>query len=899
MNTWLAKQLARLSLGYPRAILIIALLISVASGLLSTRLVISSDRNLLAGKNDPSAKRRDEVNELFGTTLTAAVIIEGQDDVAALQQAADALGKALTKRTDLVRDVFVKADINFFERHALMFMPEEALRGLVDQIAGDQLGLKALEQSDNLPSLVTAWAEHMADVPLPADANNDEITGHMNSFGGVIDAVNTWLAGQSDEMPDLVGHLYQDGSSMGNAAGSDGYLLDNDGQSPRLAILFVQPVSNAQAMEVVEPFTQFIRDEAARVLADYPGFQYRVTGMPALTTDEMRVVARDVLFTGAMSGLAILLVFGLLLRSFRVTIIAGISLSIGILWAAGFTALVFGRLTIVSGYFAAQLLGLGVGYTIYIISRFHEALLEGLDRTEAAKVALTRAGPGVLGSALTSAVAFGAIILSDFRGFVELGIIAGCGTIWLLLSNLLVLPAILRYFHPGVGSVRPSAQSGPLFLRLSRTPVALAIAGIALSLLGLTQLPKVRFDYAVESLLPSAAESVKGLKLLDTRTDYSTNYSVSITDNIEAAEALRQKFAQLPTVARAEALSMFVPSDQAQRVALLSQLGADEKGALLRSASAVSNAHQRAGTATAQGLGAALTELRDVIEDLALSAQRTGREPVAKSLRQLASKLDTSLTILTKQSDNRRVQQLEQNAFALLDRGMRVLSSAVDAKPFTATDLPAELKGRYLSQNEKVFAVIVFPTGDIADKTFFETHVNEVLSVDPGATGHPVTHLAFTQLIHRGFARAAILAAIAVIFVVLLDLREPRYFALAILPLVLGTGWVAGVMGLTGLSFNYANLMAIPILIGTGVDFGINLAQRARQEGSIRAAVRTTGKAIAISGTATTLGFGALILGQHWGVKSLGLSLSLGIVSCLVLTLAIVPALLERDKTKA
>jgi uncharacterized protein len=102
----------------------------------------------------------------------------------------------------------------------------------------------------------------------------------------------------------------------------------------------------------------------------------------------------------------------------------------------------------------------------------------------------------------------------------------------------------------------------------------------------------------------------------------------------------------------------------------------------------------------------------------------------------------------------------------------------------------------------------------------------------------------------------------------------------------------------TGITFNYANLMALPILIGTGVDFGINLAHRARQEGSARVAVRTTGKAIFVSGSAALVGFGSLMLGAHWGVKSLGIMLVMGIASCLVISLVILPVLLDRKPAK-
>jgi predicted RND superfamily exporter protein len=139
-----------------------------------------------------------------------------------------------------------------------------------------------------------------------------------------------------------------------------------------------------------------------------------------------------------------------------------------------------------------------------------------------------------------------------------------------------------------------------------------------------------------------------------------------------------------------------------------------------------------------------------------------------------------------------------------------------------------------------------------------------------------------------------VLAAIAVLAMILLDLRNPRSLALALAPVVIGVGWTALIMYLTGIKLNYGNLMGLPILIGTGVDYGVHLAHRARQEGSVLAAARTTGKAIALSGLTTLIGFGSLILGNHWGVRSLGIVLVLGITASLMAALVVLPGMVKR-----
>ncbi|MDD5309896.1 MAG: MMPL family transporter [Deltaproteobacteria bacterium] len=897
MIAWLMRIVARLPLNHPKAILAAAALLTAVSAVFVPRLVISTDRNLLAGKNDPTVRRRDEVNEIFGTALVAAVVIAGKDDPAEVQKAADELAQALAGHDKVVKEVFYKADISFFERHALMFVPPEQLERLTTALARGDVGLPVLASAADLPSLISQWADRAETATLPQDADPKDVATTLDFFGKVVDEVAAWLKGSSDEGINLMAKLWTDGPSMTGTADSGGYLMDKDGKAPRLAVLFVQPANPSQAMEVVTPFTDLIRAKAAEVTARHPGFLAMVTGMPALATDEMRVLSRDILVTGIIAGLGVLLIFWLTFRSVRVTLFAAVTLGLGIVWASGLAAILYGHLTMISGYFAAQLFGLGVAYSIYIVSRFHEALAAGEDRRKAVETAVTKAGPGVVGSSLTVAAAFGAVAVSEFRGFSELGVIAGCGTLLVLLANVTLLPSLLVLWHPGRAAMRVRSEDSAIWGALGRVPMAVPILAIVLFVAGLPLIPRIGFDYAVENLLPTRSESVIGLRLLDKRTEFSTNYSVAVAGSMDEAEKLRLRFSRLSTVARAESLSMFVPPGEDEKRAIIARIdGKTRQDVRLAHAAAVEH-RKAAGHSTAAGLAEALQKLEDTLQDLAYAAKQTGRREAPK-LEDLVQHVDAARRVVAGLKSDARVQSLERQIFDGLARGLGVLESGLDDKGFGPDDLPQAIRGRYLGRDNKSYAVIVFPKGDIGNRDFFEKHVAQILSVDPQTTGHPVTHLTFTHLIHKGFAQAAVLAAIAVMVLILLDLRRPREFAMAALPVVLGTGWVSVLINVTGITFNYANLMALPILIGTGVDFGINLAHRARQEGSARAAVRTTGKAIFVSGSAALVGFGSLMLGAHWGVRSLGIVLVMGIASCLVISLVILPVLLDRRPAK-
>jgi predicted RND superfamily exporter protein len=122
-----------------------------------------------------------------------------------------------------------------------------------------------------------------------------------------------------------------------------------------------------------------------------------------------------------------------------------------------------------------------------------------------------------------------------------------------------------------------------------------------------------------------------------------------------------------------------------------------------------------------------------------------------------------------------------------------------------------------------------------------------------------------------------------------------RDTALATVPLLFGGAWLLEAMGWLDWEFNLANLFAVPILIGTGVDNGVNMLYRWREERDKSALIlsKAVGKSVTISSLTTIAGFAALIAAEHRGISSLGWVLSLGVTLILVATLVVLPALFE------
>lgn len=895
MITWLMAHIARFPLTYPRTILVVSALLTVLTAWFIPSLHISTDRNLLAGQNSEIFQRREELSALFGTSLVAVAVLESQKDREKLFEAADALAARLEKEPE-VADVFYRADIRFFEQHAFMFLPLDKVENLPNAVSAAEPLLNKIAQSPSLYGLVETLGDAIeASSAAPDPSVQGEAERGLAIFGAIFDQIAMWFERPELRTLPIEEQLWDAGPALAANPASKGYLVESDDERPYLAVLFVQPANDSQSAQVVVPLTDAIRRTADEVLAGYPEIRAKVTGMPAIATDEFRLVARDSVVAALVSGLGVLLIFALAFRSVRVTIFLVLPLGIGLIWSSGITALLYGHLTMITAYFAAVLFGLGVAFTIHIVARFHESLRNGFDKESALRIAIIGAGPGVVAGGGTTALAFLAVAFSDFRGFAEMGVISGLGVTLILAANLTVLPAALFLWHPGVSLAtrRRVKPGGGWRLGMGRLGTVAAVVAVLGTVAGAAVIPFITFDYAVESMLPQDAESVEGMHVLDARTAFSTTYSMTVADSLEEAESLRERFSKLSTVSRAEALSMFVPAEQKARIDVLRKLDPTLKEKLSAAQEAVKTSYEGAVQTTPEALEEALVSLGDVFEDAAFAAKQAGR-PESETLQKIVHKIRKTERVVEERATPKRVAELEKWVLSGLDRGLAVMKAGFEDAGFGPDDLPEAIRRRYVSRDGSRYAVIVFPAGDIADIDFFERHVSELLSVSDKTTGHPVTHLAFTRMVHKGFRDAVLFSGLAVVLLVILDLRRPKDLAMAFLPIVMGAGWTALIMVLVGLELNYANLMALPILIGTGVDYGVHLAHRAKQEGSVACAVQTTGRAIALTGLTTLIGFGSLLLGNHWGVRSLGLLLVIGIFASLAIALGVLPRLFSQ-----
>jgi len=209
-------------------------------------------------------------------------------------------------------------------------------------------------------------------------------------------------------------------------------------------------------------------------------------------------------------------------------------------------------------------------------------------------------------------------------------------------------------------------------------------------------------------------------------------------------------------------------------------------------------------------------------------------------------------------------------------------------------DAPPDIKRRYIGASGR-YLLRIQPAVDIWQQEGAERFVTDLRSVDPDVTGPPVTSFEAIRFIRHAYFQGTLYALVLVTVLTAAILRSVRATALALSPLGLGILWTLGLMHVFGLEFNLANVWALPMIIGTAAEFGLNIFlrfQEGRDTGGTRLA-QSTVMAVVLNGFTTMAGFSSLMVAHHRGIFGLGLLLTLGMVTSLFASLAVLPVLLK------
>jgi len=414
-------------------------------------------------------------------------------------------------------------------------------------------------------------------------------------------------------------------------------------------------------------------------------------------------------------------------------------------------------------------------------------------------------------------------------------------------------------------------------------------------------------------MLPRNAESVLGIRALS-RTDYASE-TVIVTGSTPAE--LRERVARLEELARGagkdagdecaaqrpvlsrvewsgryERLLPEMSPEKVEAVAALRRhRGFLEKIRGEAAASAANPPPVEPGK-IAETLERIADEAGNIAFDLKESRPDSPLTPAISGLAETAERIAGRIRRGDAAAMREALQGFQSWLLRQLDHGLGLLLAGLDLDPLQVRALPPDIDARFRSRDGRAYAAYAYPTRNIGDRAFLPCLVSDLWKVDPGATGFPMTHYVNAVEIESSFRSATIYSFIAVLLSLILYLRNAFHVLVTLIPLLAGTMLVVGVQWLLGWTFNFVNIMALPVLICTGVDYGVYLVHRYRENPEGVEGFASTSAAVMLCALTTMIGFGMLMISDHRGMWTLGFSITLGILACYLAAQLAVPALL-------
>lgn len=741
----------------------------------------------------------------------------------------------------------------FFDREGLLLLPPKELANTLDSMLQAQplLGPLATDASarglfNGIDLMVEGVRRGVADDLSSYDAALGNVAGTMeDALSGKV-APLSW---QALLTPGLVGK--------------------NGGQE----FVLVRPVLDHSALEPGRAATEVMLRIAAglpevqsgRVHVDYTGSVPLADEEFASLTDRAGPIA---------IGSSLLLVFWLVLAlgSWRLIVPVVITLIAGLIYTFGFAAFAVGRLNLVSVAFAVLFTGLAVDFGIQFSVRLRARLSSDRSFQESLHHTARRVASQIGLAALATSCGFLAFAPTDFTGVAELGIIAGVGMLLALLCTLTVLPALLRLFsrtmaHAEVALPGGAAADHWLNGHHKRVLVVFAMLGLAGAWCAIT-LP---FDANPLHTKRSGSEAMRTLSsLMDDPTTNPFTMDALVKD-LPAAEALGKRLGKLPEVAQVVSGADFIPADQGNKLDQLQQ-ASDLMYAVLnpgKQAPPPSYADMRAAARhTSEGIASVSDKL----------PARSQLRRIGKALDRLAHGTDAEMAAAN--------QALVQ----FLPFTLRQLDDSLSAKPITLQSLPDELKRDWFTADGQV-RVQVTPTAKAQSTAGLRSFVQSVQRLAPHASGPAVDTVKAADTVLAAFREAAFYATVAIGVVLSLVLRRWRDAGFVLATLLMSALLTALLARACGISINFANIIALPLLLGVGVSFNVYFVMNWRQ-GLQQFLGSATARAILFSALTTGTAFGSLAIARHPGTASMGVVLLLSLLAVLLSTFAFLPAML-------
>jgi hopanoid biosynthesis associated RND transporter like protein HpnN len=834
-------------------VVLLGILLAAGSGFYASgHLGVNTDTDQMFSASLPWRQRAMALDRAFPQFQGLLVAVIDAQVPEEAEETARGLARALSPDQALFSMVSRPSASPYLQKEGLLFLSTPELTRLLNQTIDAQPFLGTLSADPTARGLFSALGL-LGQGVTHADADLAPYRGELQSFHTAMAAA---LAGHAQPLS------WQQmlSGGLGDLGGKYQFVL----LKPRLDFHSLQPGGAATAaIRAAAAKLPFVQSGAARV---------RITGPVALADVQFSTVAEGTV-TGLIGSVAMIALWLVLaVRTWRLIVPILGTLGLGLMLTLLFAATAVGTLNLVSVGFGVLFVGIAVDFAIQFAVRFREARHDAGDQAEALRMTARRAGSAILVAALATAAGFLAFVPTDFSGVAELGLIAGTGMLIAFLCTMTFLPAAItvcraRDERAEVGFAW--GRRADTFLTRWHGQVLMGFG--VLVVLALALAPRLTFDSDPLDTQSPNTEAMRTLRDLMNQP-LSNPYSIDIlARNVNEARALAEKLRRLPTVSSVLTIESFVPAEQTANLPLV----ADTAGIL--GPTLLPPADPRPATA-AEIRAAARAAQAQIDPALHLLPPGDPLNAIAGDLREVSSAPDSTVSAVGGALTRFLPLELDQ------------LRTALGATPAKVSSVPPDIARNWVLPDGQA-RVEVLPMAAARNSQGLHRFVAEVTRLAPDAGGTAVTVVATSNTIVGAFRSAAMAALLAIAVILVVALGRLRDAALVLAPLLLSAALTVLVMVLLRLPLNYANIIALPLLLGVGVSFNIYFVMNWRA-GRRQMLASATARAVAFSALTTGTAFGSLALSGQPGTASMGALLLISLGCTLVASLVFVPALL-------
>lgn len=622
-------------------------------------------------------------------------------------------------------------------------------------------------------------------------------------------------------------------------------------ETGELAILNILPSGSTTGMGHSRRLLDEVEDKVASF--DLPSYHSEMTvkigGRIRNRVEEFDAVINDLKSSAFWSIGAIFIAMLLFYRRVFALVYIGVPLVVAFLCTFGIVQVVLGSLNLITIFLVIILFGLGIDFGIHNLFRYEEIRRSGGSPSQALLVVCDKTGRASVMAAITTVIAFYALMVSNFKAFYEFGFIAGTGVLLSLISMYLVFPSLMllaekvKLYKPKKpkGNLNQNVAEGLVTNKVANKPMAKpfvwVIGTIIVCLISSVGISQVRFEDDFSKLranlpqLQPVKDDVN--KVFPLRTDRAVVFIESLEDVaavLEAVESIRQQSVDVSSIEAVKSIYDLVP-DKAEQEARLAEIVLIE-------------------------------------------------EQIEESVRLLED---------FNEEDQKKIESLQE------------FLTYTAIGELTPEELPEALKLVYTGVSDSGgYLVYIYNTKSVAKLADAQEFVDDIREIRAnGKTFYPATEaMIFVDMLNlmKSEAVTSIGAVLATLFIMLvLVYRQLSKAVLALSPIIVGMIVMFGAMGFMDIKLNIFNMVVLPTVLGIGVDNAIHIYHRYDEEGrnGISKAIRTTGIAAMLSTMTTMFGFAGMLSAGNKGLVSLGLVACIGLFCCLVASLTFFPALIQ------